>query len=216
MGIKFSSAAGGAKRKSISQYVMKEGDNRLRMFGDLLPRMLYWVPNGEGGNMPMECLSFNREKETFLNEEKDWVREYYPDLKCGWAYSIQCLDYSDGTAKVWNMKKKLTDQIKVAAEDLGDPTDETVGWDVHFKRVKTGSKKWNVEYQLQTLKCQKSIRALDDNEMALVKEAAVIDELFPRPTPDAQKELLERFMSAGAGADSNTDDDSVDNEFDVS
>ena len=54
------------------------------------------------------------------------------------------------------------EQILVAAEDLGDPTDPEAGWDVHFKRVKTGPLAYNVEYQLQALKCKP--RALDVEE----------------------------------------------------
>ena len=69
----------------------------------------------------MECLSFDRNKEAFNNKEKDWVREYYPDLKCGWSYATQCID--NGQVKVVNLKKKLWEQIITAAEDLGDPTD---------------------------------------------------------------------------------------------
>ena len=84
----------------------------------------------------MECLSFDRNSERFNNQEKDWVREYYPDLKCGWSYATQCID--NGEVKVVNLKKKLWEQIITAAEDLGDPTDPETGWDICFKRVKTG------------------------------------------------------------------------------
>jgi hypothetical protein len=107
----------------------------------------------------------------------------------------------------------LTDQILVAAEDLGDPTDQEAGWDIHFKRTKTGPNVYNVEYQLQTLKCQKGIRALTDSEKEGVEAAKPIDELLPRPTPDAQKELLERIMNAGGDANV---DESISDEFDIS
>ena len=215
MGIKFTSSAGGAKKSSLEQYAYKNGDNCVRLFGDLLPRYLSWVKGQNTKNPPIECLSFDREKEDFVNQEKDWVRDFYPDLKCGWSYSVQCIDPSDGKAKVFNLKKKLMDQILVAAEDLGDPTDLEAGWDIHFKRVKTGPNIYNVEYTLQTLKCQKGIRALNDGEKEAVSASTPIDELLPRPTPDAQKELLDRIMAAGAGADENTDE-SIADEFDVS
>ena len=115
----------------------------------------------------------------------------------------------DGKVKVLNLKKKLMEQIKVAAEDLGDPTDLETGWDVHFKRVKTGPMAYNVEYQLQALKCKP--RALDENEMELIAELKSMDEVLPRPTPDAQKELLDRLR---AGSSDNADENSVE-EFDV-
>jgi len=58
-----------------------------------------------------------------------------------------------------------------AAEDLGDPTDPETGWDVMFKRVKTGPLPYNVEYQLQVLKCKP--RALDDDESCCCRSSEV-------------------------------------------
>ena len=211
MGIKFGAAKGQAKKSNIEQYTYKNGDNVVRMTGDLLPRYVYWVTGENNKNLPVECLSFDREAEAFLNKEKDWVREYFPDLKCGWSYCISCIDPSDGKVKVLNLKKKLMEQILVAAEDLGDPTDNETGWDVNFKRVKTGPLAYNVEYQLQALKCKP--RALNEEEEAAVAAATPIDELLPRPTPDAQKELLERIV--GTSSSENTDDEVLEEEFDV-
>ena len=54
----------------------------------------------------MECLSFDRNSETFNNKEHDHVRDFYPDLKCGWAYAVQAIDYSDKSVKVVNLKRK--------------------------------------------------------------------------------------------------------------
>ena len=92
-------------------------------------------------------------------------------------------------------------------EDLGNPTDPETGWDIYFKRLKTGPQVFNVEYQLQMLKCKP--RALEDWEQELVADLKSMDDVLPRPTPDAQLELLKRVQ----GADSN---ESVDEEFDVS
>lgn len=213
MGIKFTSSAGSAKKSSLEQYTYKNGDNCVRLFGDLLPRYIYWVKGDNGKNIPMECLSFDRNAERFTNVEKDWVKEYFPDLKCGWSYSIQCIDPTDGKVKLFNLKKKLMDQIKVAAEELGDPTDSETGWDVHFKRAKNGPNVYNVEYTLNPIKCQKSIRPLTDSERELIAAAPAIDELLARPTPDQQKEFLERLMTNG-GNDSD-DTEEVMEDFDV-
>ena len=144
----------------------------------------------------MECLGFNRDTETFENKETDWVRKYHPEKKCGWAYAIQCIH--DGEVKVLNLKKKLLEQIMLAAEELGDPTDPETGWDVHFKRVKTGPQVYNVEYQLQVLKCK--VRALDNDEAALVAGLQSMDDILPRPTAESQKEFLESLMSESAGS----------------
>ena len=121
MALSFNNQTGGAQKSSISSFQYKDGDNKMRIVGDILARYVYWITGENGKNIPMECLSFDRNSERFNNVEKDWVREYYPDLKCGWSYATQCID--NGQIKVVNLKKKLWEQIITAAEDLGDPTD---------------------------------------------------------------------------------------------
>jgi len=208
MALTFNKLKGEAQKGKIESYTYVEGDNKVRMVGDVCARYVYWLKGENDKNVPFECLSFDREKEAFTNLEKDWVREYYPDQKCTWSYAIQCVH--DGKVKVLNLKKKLLEQILVAAEDLGDPADPETGWDVHFKRVKTGPMAYNVEYQLQALKCKP--RALDEKELELITDLKSMDEVLPRPTADAQKELLDRIRSGSANSDA---DESINEEFDV-
>jgi hypothetical protein len=143
--------------------------------------------------------------------EKDYVRDFFPDLKCGWAYAIQAIDPADGNVKVVNLKKKLMEQIMVAAEDLGDPTNSETGWDVCFQRVKTGPMAFNVEYRLQALKCKP--RALGEGELAKIADLRSMDDVLPRPTADAQLELLQRVTQPADGAEAPSD---VDSEFSIS
>ena len=208
MALSFNQAKGEAQKNKIDSYQYVEGDNIVRMVGDILPRYVYWLKGENGKNLPFECLSFDRNTEAFNNIEKDWVREYHPELKCGWSYAIQCIH--EGKVKVLNLKKKLLEQIMVAAEDLGDPTDVETGWDVHFKRVKTGPMAYNVEYQLQPLKCKP--RELSEAEMEMTAELKSMDEVLARPTPDAQKELLDRIR---AGSSNSNADESINDEFDI-
>ena len=136
MAIKFNQAQGSAKKEKIDQYTYKEGDNKFRLVGDILPRYVYWIKGENAKNIPMVCLDFDRDTETFNNAQKDHVQSYFPDIKCGWSYAIQCIDYGDNKVKIFNLKKKLFEQMTVAMEDLGDPTDYETGWDVFFKRKK--------------------------------------------------------------------------------
>jgi len=212
MGIKFTTAAGSAQKKSIEQYTYRNGDNSVRIFGDLLPRYIYWVKGENDKNLPIECLAFDREKEKFTNAEKDWVREVFPDIKATWSYSIQCIDLQDGKAKVFNLKKKLMDQIQQAAAELGDPCDPENGWEVHFKRTKTGPHVYNVEYTLDQIKCLKNTKPLTDEQRQVIANATPIDELLPRPTADAQKELLDRISN---GTQEENVDEEIDELFDV-
>ena len=207
MAISFNQQKGSAQKTSISTFQYKDGDNSFRLVGDILARYVYWVKGENDKNIPLECLSFDRNAEAFNNKEMDWVREYYPDLKCGWSYATQCID--NGEVKVVNLKKKLWEQIITAAEDLGDPTDTETGWEIKFKRVKTGPLPYNVEYQLQPLKCKPS--ALSASDAALAADVKSMDDVMPRPTPDAQKELLDRIRQESVSEI----DETLEEEFNV-
>lgn len=210
MALGFNKTKGAAQKSSINSFSYRDGDNQVRLVGDILARYVYWIQGENGKNIPFECLSFDRNEEKFNNKEKDWVREFYPDLKCGWSYAMQCVD--NGQVKVINLKKKLFEQVLTAAEDLGDPTDPATGWDICFKRVKTGPLPYNVEYQLQALKCKP--RALTEVEATAVVDLRSMDEVMPRPTPDAQKELLDRIRDS-ASSESEIDE-SIEEEFNIS
>lgn len=212
MAISFNKQKGSAHKSGVNSVSFKDGDNKLRIVGDILARYVYWVKGENGKDIPLECLAFDRNEERFNNKEKDWVREYYPDLKCGWSYATQAIDFSDNTVKVVNLKKKLWEQIITAAEDLGDPTDPDTGWDINFKRVKTGPLPYNVEYQLQALKCKP--RPLTAEERELIKDLKSMDDVMVRPTPDAQKELLERIRTPAIDAE-NVDDEALEEEFKI-
>jgi len=209
MAISFNNQKGSAQKSSINTFQYKDGDNKMRIVGDILARYVYWIEGENGKNIPLECLSFDRNAERFTNKEQDWIREYYPDLKCGWSYACQVIDPNDGKLKVANLKKKLWEQTITAAEDLGDPTNSDTGWDVCFKRVKTGPLPYNVEYQLQALKCK--VRPLTDAERETIADIKSMDEVMPRPTADAQKELLDRIRNAGQ----DNDDETLEAEFNV-
>jgi hypothetical protein len=199
MALSFKQTKGKAATNKVETYEYKDGENTVRLVGGVLPRYIYWTKGTNNKDIPIECLAFSREKEKFDNLEKDHVPDYYPDLKCSWSYSINCIDPKDGKVKALNLKKKLFEQILTAAEDLGDPTDYDTGWDVVFKRQKTGPLAFNVEYTLQVLRCKP--RALTEAERAAADSAQNIDDKFPRPTADEVKALLEKITTASAEED---------------
>lgn len=208
MAISFKNTNGSAIKNSHESYTYKDNENIVRLVGGVLPRYIYWIKSANNKQLPVECLSFDREQEKFLNSETDHVPDFYPDLKCSWAYTINCIDPADGKVKVLNLKKKLFAQICSAAEDMGlDPTDPDEGFDVVFKRVKTGPLAYNVEYTLSQLKLKK--RALSDAERQAVAEAKTIDEKFPRPTPAEIKTFLDKIKK---GFDTDVDDTGTDQE----
>ena len=178
MAISFSSTKGKAQSNKVDTYVYKDGDNVVRLVGGVLPRYVYWVKGSNNKDIPIECLAFNRETEKFDNKDTDHVQKYFPEVKCSWSYVVNCIDPTDGKVKALNLKKKLFEQIITAAEDLSDPTDYVKGWDVVFKRVKTGPLAYNVEYQLQVLRCKpRALSAAEveaaDSERLLTKNIRV-------------------------------------------
>lgn len=203
MAVSFSNTKGKAVKNSHEAYAYKDGENTVRLVGGILPRYVYWVKGTNNKDIPLECLTFNREKEKFDNSGSvvDWVQKYFPDKKCQWSYSVNCIDPSDGKVKVLNLKKKLFEQIMGAAEDLGDPTDYTSGWDVVFKRAKTGPLPFNVEYTLSVLRCKR--RALSETERAAADAAVSIDDKFPLATSDEIKATCEK-IKAGETDESDT------------
>ena len=205
MALKFGETKGSADKGRLNQYKYVEGQNKVRLVGDVLARYIYWVKGENDKNLPFECLAFDRNAEKFINKETDHVKEFFPDLKCGWAYAMQCID--NGELKILNLKRKLFSQIVVAAEDLGDPTDPDNGWDIVFTREKTGPAVFNVEYTLQSLKCK--VRPLTDAERVITATMTSMDEVLPRPTEDAQRELLMRIT----GQEEEKMEDDVDAEF---
>jgi hypothetical protein len=207
MALSFKQTKGRAQKSSVESYEYKDGENTVRLIGGVLPRYVYWVKGTNNKDIPIECLAFSREKEKFDNLEKDWVPDYHADLRCSWSYAVNCIDPKDGKVKVLNLKKKLFEQILTAAEDLGDPTDPETGWDVVFRRVKTGPLAYNVEYTLQVLRCKP--RKLTSQELDLAEKALPIDEKYPRANPDEIKALLEKLQAGVEEEQSQNDQEAV-------
>ena len=127
MAIAFNKTKGKAQSNKVEAYEYKDGDNTVRLFGGVLPRYIYWLKGSNNKDIPVECLAFDREQERFNNAQADHVQRFFPDVKCSWSYTVNCIDPKDGKAKVMNLKKKLFEQILTAAESLGDPTDADTG-----------------------------------------------------------------------------------------
>lgn len=210
MAISFKNTKGKAVKNTVESFEYKDGDNTVRIFGGVLPRYVYWLKGTNNKDIPVECLAFDREEERFNNKETDHVQSFFPEAKCSWSYSVNCIDPKDGKAKVLNLKKKLFEQIVTAAEDLGDPTDPDTGWDIVFKRVKTGPLPFNVEYQLKALACKP--RSLSDAEREIIAKEKGIDEKYQRPTEADVLKTLERISKGGEEeetTDTTTDKEAV-------
>lgn len=198
MALGFNQSKGSAVKDRAESYEYKDGENKVRLVGDLLARYVYWIKGENNKNLPFECLAFNRTTEKFDNAEVDHVKDFFPDLKCSWSYAIQCIDLASGELRVLNLKKKLMQQMLDVADQMQlDPTDPDTGFDIIFTKKKTGPLPINVEYTVQQLKCKQ--RPLTEEEREVIKDLKSMDEVLPRPTPDAQKQLLTKLANGETG-----------------
>lgn len=214
MALGFGESTGGGTGTKVDAYKPVMGEQKVRIFGPLLARYLFWVDNpGEGPKqLPVEALQFDRETEKWDNSVKEPVKEMFPDLKPKWSYSSLCMT-ENGEIKAFNWKRTLFTQVKDAMEDLGDPTDLDKGWWIVFKKISTGPSPLNVEYALQALKCQKEVGPLTDEQKALIKEHKTIEEIYPRPTEEEAEKNLKNIVSSDSQEE--VVDEEATSEFDV-
>jgi hypothetical protein len=190
--IKFKNLQGKASKAGPDRFKYSDGLNQFRIVSPVIPQYKYWLKTTDGMDIPMDCLSFDREEEKFTNEQKDWVRHYFPDKKCSWAYASFVIDRSDGTLKLIDHKKKLFEQILATSKKLGDPTDWDKGWDIVVERIRTGPKPYNVEYHLDQITSSETKAPLTEEEKTMLEEKMPdIEEFLKVPTPEEQKKFIE-------------------------
>lgn len=210
MALKFGEITGSAKSDKINYLKFEEGDNEFRMVGGVLPRYVYWNKTPKDTPIALECLSFNRETETFDNKEKDWHKHYFPDLKCKWSYVVKAFD-SKGNLVVVSLRKKMFESILAnAKKHWGDITHPDTGTKLVVTKKKTGPNAFNVDYELDVMSCVKN--PLTDEQKEMVANSPTIDEMFPRQTPDEQKENIERVWFSSRDEeteDEHNDDDDI-------
>lgn len=213
MGKSFADTNGAAIKSGLEYVKLRDGENEFRLVGQILPRYAYWkklIVDGNEFTIPVECLSFDREQEKFLNKEKDWFKTYFPGDKPTWSYVATCFEKDGKELKLFGLKKQLYEQIKTASRKLGDPTDPETGWSIKFTKKKNGPLSFNVEYTLLQLELEKA--PLTDAQKEIVNEnLRPIDEYVPRPTPEEQKEFIERawIKPQEPTKESNVDSDDV-------
>ncbi len=187
----------GEAKKGGTYYKYVDGQQTLRLVGEIVPRYVYWGKSADNKNLSVECLSFDRDAEKFTNLEKDWYQHYFPEAKCSWGYVAQVIDPNDKTKVILlSLKKKYWQSVQAVANELGDPTNADKGWDLVLTRTKTGSAAFNVEYTVEQLKCKP--RPLSEEEREAVANMDPIDSLVARPTPEDQKAFVEKAFGVGA------------------
>ena len=205
--MKFNDIRGKGESSGPIRFKYVDGENRVRLFGDVLPEYKYWLKSADGKNIPMPCLAFDSEEEKFIpgvdkdGNIVDYVKHYFPDRNASWAYMCMCIDRSDGKIKLLDFKKTLFNQIQRLAKKLGDPTDAKNGWDIIFTKEKTGPSNFDVEYTLDQISSSETKGPLTEEELEMIAEQAPIHEVAPKRTPEEQKRFIEEKILGGGDED---------------
>lgn len=192
-------STGSGQRREIQRLTMGIGDTKLRLVGDVMPRYCYWVVTTEGKKMPVECLQFSRETESFDNGAQDPFKEIddaiYAD-KPQFSYVCNVIDRADGQVKLFDLRSTIYSQIVDYATnpDYGNPSDDDSGYDLTIKKEKTGPLPQNVKY---TCIPARNNAALTDAEKGL--ELFDLSKIYKRQTYEEQKEWLLKNTAYFAG-----------------
>lgn len=177
-------------RKEIKRLTLGNGETRIRLVGDVMPRYCYWVVTKEGKKMPVECLQFDRATESFNNNAEDPFKELDADIyaeKPQFAYVCNVIDRADGQVKLFDLRSTIYSQIVDYATnpDYGSPADDGNGYDLTIKKEKTGPLPQNVKYTIIPARNNSPLKA-EEKELELFE----LDKIFKRQTYDEQKQWL--------------------------
>lgn len=180
----------GNSRKEVKRIKLGNGDTKIRLVGDVLPRYVYWVVDKNGNKMPVECLQFDRETETFNPSAKDPFKDLAEDVyneKPQFAYVCNVINRADNDVALFDLRSTIYAQIVEYAKnpEYGSPADASNGYDLTIKKEKTGPLPQNVKY---TVIPARSSKPLSEEEAAL--ELFELDKIFKRQTYDEQKKWL--------------------------
>lgn len=189
-------------RKEIERINIGIGDTKLRLIGEVLPRYVYWVVTTEGKKMPVECLRFDRQKESFNDSIKDPMKEIDEEIyseKPQFAYVCNVIDRTDGKVKIFDLRSTIYKQIVDYATnpDYGNPADDAAGYDITIKKEKTGPLPQNVKYSVIPARNNSSI-----TEAEKKLELFELDKIYKRQTYEEQKEWLLKNTSYFSGESS--------------
>ena len=192
-------STGSSQRKEIERLTLPIGDTKIRLIGDVMPRYCYWVVTTEGKKMPVECLSFSRETESFDNNAQDPFKEIDSSIfsdKPQFSYVCNVIDRADGQIKLFDLRATIYSQIVDYATnpDYGNPADPANGYDITVKKEKTGPLPQNVKYSIIPAR---NNAPLTDAEKEL--ELFDLSKIYKRQTYDEQKEWLMQNTAFFAG-----------------
>lgn len=187
------------QKREIERVPLNMGETKVRLVGEVMPRYCYWIVTKEGKKMPVECLQFNRDTESFDSAALDPFKEIDPDVyadKAQFAYVCNVIDRKDGKVKLLDLRSTIYAQIVDYAknEDYGSPTDQQSGYDITIKKEKTGPLPQNIKYTVIPARASKALTA-EETELELYD----LNAIFKRTTYEEQKRWLLENTTLFAG-----------------
>jgi len=187
------------QRREVQRLSLNIGDTKVRLVGDVLPRYVYWVVTNEGKKMPVECLRFNRNTETFDDSQPDPFKELDEAIfaeKPQFAYVCNVLDRGDNSIKLFDLRSTIYRQIVDYASnpEYGNPADLETGYDITIKKEKTGPLPQNVKYTCIPARNSVALSAAEQ-EMELFD----LNRIYKRQSYDEQKQWLLQNTAYFAG-----------------
>ncbi len=162
----------------------------VRLIGNVLPRYVYWITTTEGRRMPVECLEFIRDTESFDPTAKNPFSELPEEVfneKPQFAYVCNVFDRGSKSIKLFDLKRTILSAVLEYARnpDWGNPADLKEGYDITIKKEKTGPLPQNVKYT-----CIPSPRKGPLTEEEAGADLYDLEAMFKRQTYDEQKQWL--------------------------
>jgi hypothetical protein len=184
--------SGGGGNRDIKR-LKYEASTKVRLVGPVVPRYVYWMNNNEGRRQPIECLSFNRETQSFENGKGiDPVKEIDPEIlgdqgKSSFAYVTNVINRADNEVYLMDIKATVYKLIIDLAQnpEYGDPSDPVNGYDLDIKKEKTGPQPMNVRYSVVP---GRNSTPITEAEADL--DLYDLDTIFKRTNYDAQRTWL--------------------------
>lgn len=191
--------SGNQQKRDIERVSLGLGDSKIRLIGDVMPRYCYWVVTKDGKKMPVECLQFDRDTESFNANIRDPFKEMDADVyseKPQFAYVCNVIDRKDNKIKLLDLRSTIYAQIVDYATnpEYGSPADPETGYDLTLKKEKTGPLPQNVKYTVIPARSSKALSA-EEREMELFD----LSKIFKRQTYDEQKQWLLENTTLFAG-----------------
>ena len=158
---------------------------------------MHWNLPIEGDRTSFRCArDLPSPRECLFCESAEMLRDR-PDLFSKWRakprydFNVVTVD-EPSVVKILSLPPTAAESILRAAKLYGDPSHPETGYNFIITKKKTGKNAYNVEYSVWPHRESSELE-----EWGVLEDLIALDEIFPAPSLDAQKEALQLDTSVG-------------------